>query len=113
MWISQHVDDAHNQVVTKRVFKGRSAMSRKGRLLKTGSFKLHDFDKGIIYSETISNENTSGETGVFVPPEFPITNTSAADVWALKACIHWFAHGIPPVQGAAVLELHAWLARIR
>lgn len=34
------------------------------------------------------------------PPENPIINTKAADIWALGACIHYLALGFGPVEDA-------------
>ncbi|KAF2714152.1 kinase-like protein [Pleomassaria siparia CBS 279.74] len=62
------------------------------------SFLLHDFDCATNFSE--EKGRTAARCGTFEwqPPENPLINTTAADVWSLGACVHFLAIGASPIQ---------------
>ncbi|KAF2278327.1 serine/threonine protein kinase-like protein [Westerdykella ornata] len=62
------------------------------------SFKLHDFGCATILTPEKGRIRTLCGTYEWQPPENPMVNTTAADVWALGACVHYLATGRSPVQ---------------
>jgi len=61
------------------------------------SFKLHDFGCAMFYIEAKANRPAYCGTYEWQPPENPIINTEAAEVWALGACVHYLAKGKAPI----------------
>ncbi|KAI0613262.1 SPS1 Serine-threonine protein kinase [Pyrenophora tritici-repentis] len=63
------------------------------------SFKLHDFDCATVYEDGQTNRRSRYGTFKWQPPENTTQgiNNTAADVWALGACIHFLATGKSPV----------------
>lgn len=53
------------------------------------SFMLHDFDCALIYQKAKARLPAFYGTYEWQPPENPIVNTKAADVWALGAIVHF------------------------
>ncbi|CAO2656368.1 Nn.00g051710.m01.CDS01 [Neocucurbitaria sp. VM-36] len=62
------------------------------------SFKLHDFDCAKYYKRSKARLPTLCGTFQWQPPENPIINTTAAEIWALGACVHFLAIGSAPIQ---------------
>jgi serine/threonine protein kinase len=62
------------------------------------SFKLIDFGLAMEYVKDRANEEARVGTFEWQPPENPMINRRAADVWALGACVHFLATGSPPLQ---------------
>lgn len=62
------------------------------------SFKLHDFDCALVYRKSRAHRPSLCGTFQWQPPENPIINTTAAEVWALGACVHFLAVGKAPIQ---------------
>lgn len=62
------------------------------------SFKLHDFDCAVEYRKSRANRASRCGTFQWQPPENPIINTIAAEIWALGACVHFLAVGHAPIQ---------------
>ncbi|KAJ4365811.1 hypothetical protein N0V83_008432 [Neocucurbitaria cava] len=62
------------------------------------SFKLHDFDAAIEYKKSEARVPTRCGTFQWQPPENPVINTRAAEIWALGACVHFLAIGNAPHQ---------------
>lgn len=62
------------------------------------SFKLHDFGCAKIYQKDNARKPSYCGTFNWQPPENPIINTTAADLWALGACIHYLAVGHAPIE---------------
>jgi serine/threonine protein kinase len=72
------------------------------------SFALHDFGCAATYTRSRARRPAICGTMEWQPPENPIINTKAAEVWALGACVHYLATGGYPIQdkvayGAACL----------
>ncbi|KAL6707433.1 hypothetical protein ACN47E_004212 [Coniothyrium glycines] len=65
------------------------------------SFKLHDFDCAFIYNKAKAEQPSRCGTYTWQPPENPMINTKAADIWALGACIHYLATGHAPLANIA------------
>jgi serine/threonine protein kinase len=61
------------------------------------SFKLHDFGCAMLFAEAKANRPAYCGTYEWQPPENPIINTEAAEVWALGACVHYLATGKAPI----------------
>ncbi|KAF2685908.1 kinase-like protein [Lentithecium fluviatile CBS 122367] len=62
------------------------------------SFKMHDFGCAFAYMEKKAAQPAFCGTFDWQPPENPIINTKAADVWGLGACVHYLATGEPPID---------------
>ncbi|KAF1843959.1 serine/threonine protein kinase-like protein [Cucurbitaria berberidis CBS 394.84] len=62
------------------------------------SFKLHDFGCALMYRESKAQQEARCGTFHYQPPEIPIINTTAAETWALGACVHFLATGNAPIQ---------------
>lgn len=61
------------------------------------SFKLHDFGCATIWREHSENNSSFCGTYDWQPPENPQINTTAAECWALGACVHFLATGQKPI----------------
>jgi serine/threonine protein kinase len=72
------------------------------------SFKLHDFGIGKIYRKSDAGRRDPCGTFDWQPPEIPIINTKAADIWALGACVHYLATGLAPTE-----DINAYAAEVR
>ncbi|KAF2000331.1 serine/threonine protein kinase-like protein [Amniculicola lignicola CBS 123094] len=62
------------------------------------SFILHDFGLALVSRPQIKNRPSLAGTYVWQPPERPLINTTAADVWALGALVHYLAVDDAPVE---------------
>lgn len=62
------------------------------------SFKLHDFGCATVLTPKKLEARTVCGTYEWQPPENPLINTTAADVWALGACVHFLATGRAPIK---------------
>ncbi|KAF2641464.1 kinase-like protein [Massarina eburnea CBS 473.64] len=62
------------------------------------SFKLIDFGVAMRYSLKKAKQETRCGTFDWQPPENPLINRKAADMWALGACVHYMAIGKAPIQ---------------
>lgn len=62
------------------------------------SFQLHDFGCALLYKTSKAAIPARYGTYRWQPPENPIINTRAAEIWALGACIHFLAVGRAPIQ---------------
>jgi serine/threonine protein kinase len=62
------------------------------------SFKLHDFGLACMYNAHKTKSPNARGTFEWQPPENPLINTMAADIWALGACVHYLALGKPPIE---------------
>jgi serine/threonine protein kinase len=62
------------------------------------SFTLHDFGCASIYRKSTSRRSTVVGTFAYQPPENPIVNTRAAEIWAMGACVHYLATGNAPLE---------------
>lgn len=60
------------------------------------SFKLHDFDCATTWRASGELRKSYCGTFIWQPPENPLINTTAADIWSLGACVHFLAVGQPP-----------------
>jgi serine/threonine protein kinase len=58
------------------------------------SFKLHNFGIAKVYRKSDAGRRDPCGTFDWQPPEIPICNTKAADIWALGACVHYLAIGL-------------------
>ena len=73
------------------------------------SFKLHDFGCATVWRQGKQNQLSYCGTYDWQPPENPQINTTAAEIWALGACVHFLATGQKPIANteanrAACLE---------
>jgi len=68
------------------------------------SFKLHDFGCAMIYQETKARQEARCGTFVWQPPESPIMNTTAAEIWALGACAYFLATADKPIHSMTAYE---------
>lgn len=62
------------------------------------SFRLHDFGCAKVWEKSIARQKSYSGTYEWQPPENPIINTKAADIWALGACVHFLATGKCPIE---------------
>lgn len=62
------------------------------------SFQLHDFGCAFLYEASRAAVPARCGTFRWQPPENPIINTRAAEIWSLGACIHFLAVGRAPIQ---------------
>lgn len=62
------------------------------------SFRLHDFGCATIWREDRQSLSSYCGTYDWQPPENPLINTTAAECWALGACVHFLATGQKPVE---------------
>jgi serine/threonine protein kinase len=64
------------------------------------SFKLQDFDVAMMWERSKARQPDRVGTFQWQPSEAPTqgTDTRAADVWALGACIHFLATGLSPIE---------------
>jgi len=62
------------------------------------SFQLHDFGCALLSRASRATVPARCGTYRWQPPENPIINTKAADIWSLGACIHFLAVGRAPIQ---------------
>ncbi|KAJ4987303.1 hypothetical protein SVAN01_07173 [Stagonosporopsis vannaccii] len=73
------------------------------------SFKLHDFGCATVWRKDKQRQGSFCGTYEWQPPENPQINTTAAECWALGACVHFLATGQKPIANTrenrdAVLE---------
>ncbi|KAF2198973.1 kinase-like protein, partial [Delitschia confertaspora ATCC 74209] len=61
------------------------------------SFRLSDFGVSKQMKRGDARESTAG-THVWQPPELPLINTPAADIWSVGAVVHFIALGRAPVD---------------
>ncbi|XPS68402.1 hypothetical protein M3J07_000685 [Ascochyta lentis] len=61
------------------------------------SFKLHDFGCASVWREEKQTQKSYCGTFDWQPPENPRINTTAAEIWALGACVHFLATGQKPI----------------
>lgn len=61
------------------------------------SFKLHDFGCASVWREEKQSQKSYCGTFDWQPPENPRINTTAAEIWALGACVHFLATGQKPI----------------
>ncbi|KAJ8108528.1 hypothetical protein OPT61_g8111 [Boeremia exigua] len=61
------------------------------------SFKLHDFGCATLWREGKQHQHSWCGTFDWQPPENPLINTVAAEIWALGACVHFLATGQKPI----------------
>ena len=73
------------------------------------SFKLHDFDCALLYRKSTARRPDIIGTFQWQPPENPIINTTAAEIWALGACIHFLATGRAPIQNVGQYAITRFL----
>ncbi|KAH7393997.1 kinase-like domain-containing protein [Phaeosphaeria sp. MPI-PUGE-AT-0046c] len=62
------------------------------------SFRLHDFGCAKVWKKSVARQKSYSGTYEWQPPENPIINTKAADIWALGACVHFLANGKCPIE---------------
>jgi serine/threonine protein kinase len=88
------------------VFPHRNIKPRNFLVVDVGttypSFKLHDVDIAKAYRK--SDAGRCDPCGIFdwQPPEIPIYNAKAADIWALGACVHCLATSLAPTENVKV-----------
>lgn len=68
------------------------------------SFRLHDFGCSKVWKKSIARQESYSGTFEWQPPENPIINTKAADIWALGACVHFLATGKCPIESRSAYE---------
>jgi serine/threonine protein kinase len=68
------------------------------------SFKLHDFGCAMIYQKSKARQKARCGTFSWQPPENPIINTTAAEVWALGACAYFLATADSPIESITDYE---------
>lgn len=68
------------------------------------SFRLHDFGCSKVWAKSIARQESYSGTYDWQPPENPIINTKAADIWAVGACVHYLATGECPIESRSSYE---------
>lgn len=72
------------------------------------SFKLADFGCALLYQRQKASRPARCGTFEWQPPENPVINTRAADIWALGASTHFLATGQGPLQSIAQYTIARW-----
>lgn len=66
------------------------------------SFKLHDFGCATTWRKDKQCRVSFCGTYEWQPPENPYINTTAAECWALGACVHFLATGQKPIANTQI-----------
>ncbi|KAH8727179.1 serine/threonine protein kinase-like protein [Phaeosphaeriaceae sp. PMI808] len=62
------------------------------------SFKLHDFGVATTWKKSAARQPAYVGSFQWQPPENPMINCRAADIWSLGACVHYLATGRLPTK---------------